>query len=82
MVMTLVWSDATSFKQHLEHMRMFRRTHCRDPERGFAQIKNMPTLSNIRPTIRTGGVRGSIAIRGKPAIVPMWEIVLPENSQN
>ena len=82
MVMALVWNDATAFKQHLERMRMFRRTHRRDPEAGFAQIKDMPTLSNIRPTIRTGGVRGSITIRGRAAVVPILELVLPENSQN
>lgn len=82
MVMALVWNDATSFKRHLEHMRMFRRTHRRDPKREFARIKDMPTLSNIRPTNTTGGVRGSIPTRERPAIIPLWKIALPENSQN
>ena len=81
MLMALVWKDAKSFKQHLEHMRMFRQTHHGDAGR-IAPLKDMPTPFNIRPLIKTGRVKGSISIRGMSAIVPIWEIVLPRNSQN
>jgi hypothetical protein len=81
MVMALVWNDAKSFKQHLEHMKKFRQSHHSNEGR-LAPLKEMPTLYNIRPPSKTGEVRGSISIRGKSAIVPIWEIEPPRNSQN
>ena len=80
MVMALVWNDAKSFKQHLEHMRMFRQTHHSDEGR-FAPLKEMPTLCDIHPPSKPG-LRGRISIRGKSALVPIWEIAPPRNSQN
>ncbi len=81
MVMALVWNDAKSFKQHLEHMRMFRQTHGSDEGR-LAPLKDMPTPHNIHPSSKARGVRGSISIKGGAAIVPIWEIAPPRNSQN
>jgi hypothetical protein len=81
MVMALVWNDAKSFKKHLEHMRMFRQSHHSDKSR-FAPLKDMPTLCNIHPPNKSGGARGSISIKGKSNLVPIWEIAPPRNSQN
>ena len=80
MVMVLVWNDAKSFKRHLEHMRMFRQTHHSDEGR-LAPLKEIPTLCNIH-TLSKPGIRGPISIRGKSALVPIWEIAPPRNSQN
>ncbi len=82
MVMALVWNDAKSFRQHLEHMRMFRQSHRSDLEGRFAPLKDMPTPCDIHPPSKTGGARGFISARGKSVLVPVWEIVLPRNSQN
>ncbi len=82
MITALVWNDAKSFKLHLEHMRMFRQTHRNDFQSRLTPLKCIPTLGNICPPSKTGGIRGSISTRSKSALVPMWEIVLPRNSQN
>lgn len=82
MAMTLVWHDAKSFRQHLEHMRVFRQAHRRDPGRRLALLKDMPDLGNIHPPGETGEGRGPISARGRSAPVPVWEIRLPGNSQN
>ena len=82
MVMALVWNDAISFKRHLEHMRMFRQSHHSDLEGGLALLKDMPTQGDAHSLSKIGGAGGFIRIRGKSALVPMWEIVLPSNAQN
>ncbi len=81
MVMALVWNDAKSFKQHLEHMRMFRQTH-RSDEGRLAPLKDMPTPGNIHSSSKAGCVRGSICIKGGAVIAPIWKIAPPRNSQN
>lgn len=82
MVIALVWNNPQSFKQHLEQMRMFRQSHHSNLESRFTQIKNMPTSRDIQPPRQTVGASGFISVRGKSAIVPIWEIVLSRNSQN
>ena len=82
MVIALVWNNAKSFKQHLEQMRMFRQSHHNNLESRFTQLKNMPTSYKAHPPRQTGGAHGFINARGKSVIVPIWEIVLPKNSQN
>lgn len=81
MVMALVWNDAKSFKRHLEQMREFRQSHHHNPGDGLAQLKDMPP-GDTHSLSKTGGAGGFITIRGKSAIVPIWEIVPPRNSQN
>lgn len=80
--MALVWNDAKSFKQHLEHMRTFRHSHHSVLESEFALLKNMPTSYDIHPPSETGGARDSISLRGEPSLVPIYEVGLPRNSQN
>ena len=82
MVIALVWNDAKSFRQHLEDMRMFRQSHQSNLESRFTLLKDMPTPCDIHPQSKTGGARGLISARGKSILVPIWEIVLPRNSQN
>jgi hypothetical protein len=82
MVIALVWNNAKSFKQHLEQMRMFRQSHQSNLKGRFTPLKNMPTSCDIHPPSQTGGASGFISVRGKLVIVPIWEIVLPRNSQN
>lgn len=81
MVIALVWNDAKSFKKHLEDMRMFRQSHQSNLEDRFTLLKDIPTSCGIHPQSKTGA-RGFISARGKPTIVPIWEIELPRNSQN
>ena len=82
MAMALVWNDAKSFKQHLEYMRMFRRSHHSVQPSRFAPLKGMPTSCGIHPPSKIGGARGFINVIGKSVLVPLWEIVLPRGSQN
>ncbi len=82
MIIALVWNDAKSFQQHLEDMRMFRQSHQSNLEGRFTLLKDIPTSCGIHPQSKTGGARGFTSARGKPTIVPIWEIVLPRNSQN
>ena len=82
MVMTLVWHDAQSFRQHVEAMRTFRQSHCGNPEGMFKLFKDMPTMGDIIPPSKTGGTAGFIGTRSKSVIVPIWEIALPRGSQN
>jgi hypothetical protein len=82
MVTALVWHDAKSFRQHLEDMRIFRQSHPCNLKNGLTPLKNMPTSCDIHPPRQAGGAHGFISVRGKPVIVPIWEIVLPRNSQN
>ena len=82
MITALVWNDAKSFRQHLEDMRMFRLSHHGNPKSGFTMPKNMPTTYDIQLPQKTGGTRNLINVSGKSALVPIWEIVPPRNSQN
>jgi hypothetical protein len=82
MAMTLVWNDAKSFKQHLEHMRMFHQSHHGDMEGGFASLKDMPTPCDICPLSNEGGCKSFISARGRQVLVPLWEVELPSNLQN
>jgi hypothetical protein len=81
MVTALVWNDAKSFRQHLEDMRVFRQSHHRNLESRPA-LKDMPNACDTPLPGKTGGARGFISARGKLALIPMWEIVPPSNSQN
>jgi len=80
--MVLVWNDAKSFKQHLEHMRTFRQSHHSFLESEFALLKDMPTSDDIHPPSEAGGARDSISLNGEPSLVPIYEVGLPGNSQN
>jgi len=80
--MTLTWSDTKSFRQHLEHMRDFRRTHCGDLNGRFTPIKDLPTPSDTRPPSKTGGARSYISINGNSILVPIRNIVLRRGIQN
>ena len=80
--MTLVWNDAKSFKQHLEDMRMFRQSHRGELEGKRACLKHLPIPGDVYPQSSTGGARFLITARDKSVIVPMWDLVLPKNSQN
>ena len=82
MITALVWNDTKSFRQHLEDMRVFRQSHHPNPEGGFIMQKDIPTACDIHLPRKTGGARGFISVRGKPALVPIWEVVPPGNSQN
>ena len=82
MVTIMVWNDAKSFRQHLEDMRVFRQSHHCNPGGGYIVPKDMPTACDIHPPRKTGRARGFISVRGNLALVPMWEIVPPGNSQN
>jgi len=82
MAAALVWNDAKSFEQHLEDMRLFRRTHPGRLEGGLAPLKSLSTLCYyIRRSINTGLI-SSVSVRGKSILVPVWQIALPGNSQN
>jgi hypothetical protein len=81
MVKALAWNDVQSFKQHLEHMRMFRQMHRSDGGR-LAPLNDMPTPGNARPPNKAGGARGATSIKGGAPIVPIWKIAPPRNSQN
>jgi len=79
--MVLVWADAKSFRRHLEHMRMFRQSHQTNPRYGLAQLKNMPR-GDASPTSQPAGDRVFRSMKDRPALVPLWEVVPPRNSQN
>ena len=79
MVLALSWNDTKSFKQHLEHMRMFRQSHNREMEDEIALLKDMPTPQITCLPCKAGGFT-SISIES--TLVPMWEIVLSQSSQN
>ena len=80
--MILVWNDAKSFKQHLEYMRAFRRSHRSDLDGRFTPLKDMPIPCDILPPSKTGGARGFISASGKSILIPVREIVLSRDSQN
>lgn len=82
MVMALVWNDAKSFKNHVEHMRMFRKYHHSALAFGFTLLKDLPTPYVIHPPGETGGARDSFSVRDESALVPVREVTLPRNSQN
>ncbi len=82
MVMALVWNDAKSFKNHIEHMSMFRQSHHNALAVEFTLLKDLPTTYVIHPPNETGGTRDSFSVRDESALVPVREITLPRNSQN
>ena len=82
MAIALVWNDAKSFKQHIEQMRMFRQSHHCNLEDSFNLLKNMPSTLDSHSPRKTGGARDFISARGKPTLVPIWEIVPSRGSQN
>jgi hypothetical protein len=79
--MILVWQDARSFQRHLENMDRFRRAHA-GVERAIRSFHDMPAIFDVDPA-GSPGRRGAFAtVRGRPTVVPIWEIDLPGGAQN
>jgi hypothetical protein len=81
MITALIWNNEESYRQHLEHMKMFRRTHQNDLKGKFTR-NDIRTSSDIHPQDKTGKDREFVSARGKPVLIPVWEIVPPRGSQN
>ena len=82
MVMTLVWNNAKTFKQHVEYMRMFHMCGQTDTGVGIALLESMPALHVTPPMRETGGSRDFINMNDEPSLIIMQEVVLNSNSQN
>jgi hypothetical protein len=81
--MILVWKDARSFQRHLEAMGRFRRSHA--GAGGLTRsFRDMPALFDVDPADNPGRPAAPVfaAVRGRPTVVPIWEIDLPGGSQN
>jgi hypothetical protein len=79
--MILVWDDARSFQRHLEDMGRFRRSHA-GIEGVIRSFQDMPALFDIDPA-NNPGRRGVFAtVRGRPTVVPIWNVDLPGGSRN
>jgi hypothetical protein len=79
--MILVWDDAKSFHRHIEDMGRFRRAHP-GIEGVVKAFHDMPALIDIEPAYDPGRTGAFATVRGRPSVVPIWEIALPGGSQN
>jgi hypothetical protein len=79
--MILVWDDAKSFQRHILDMDRFRRSHT-GIEGIVKSFHDMPALLDIGPACHPGRPGVFTAVRGKPVVVPIWEMALPGGSEN
>ncbi|MFC1941625.1 hypothetical protein ACFLWU_00195 [Chloroflexota bacterium] len=82
MTIAVVWNDTKSFKRHLEYMRVFRQSHKITFGTGTNRLKNMPALCGIDRHDKSEGTRDFNNTSGRPIVVYLWDIELPNNSQN
>jgi hypothetical protein len=79
--MILVWDNAKSFQRHLEDMGRFRRSHA-GIEGAIGSFHDMPALFDIDPADNPGRCGAFAMVRGRPTVVPIWDIDLPGGSRN
>ncbi len=79
--MILVWDNAKSFQRHIEDMGRFRRTHA-GLDGIIKSFHDMPALFDIEPACHPGRSGAFTAIRGRPVVVPIWEVALAGGSEN
>jgi hypothetical protein len=79
--MILVWYNAKSFQRHIEEMGRFRRSHAGLPDI-VKSFHDMPALEDVIAPDNPGRAGAFATVRGRPAVVPIWEIVPPAGSRN
>ncbi len=81
--MILVWDNIKSFQQHLEDMRLFRKSHFhKTPVVDLRMLKDMPIPFDIKLPQETGLIKSVYDSRGRLILVPIWRVNLSRGSQN
>ena len=82
MTAAIAWNNSQSFAEYVEYIRTMRRPHAGNSEVTAGLLKSMPTSYIIHTIGETGGARRFIGTGGWALSIPMWNVVLPRNSQN
>ena len=74
MSVLLKWDNAESFKQHLEEMRLFRRSHPSESALQARIYKHMPALHVVEPVRDTGGTKRLRDEEHWPWLIPLQKV--------
>ena len=86
--MHTVWNNGNdrngrgSFSEHAERMRLFSKSHARDPEARVALLEHMPTLQVGHTATETGGLKGLTGMTDGLALIPMPKVALARFSRS
>jgi len=74
MSVLLKWDNAESFKQHLEEMRLFRKSHPSESALRASVYKHLPALYIQHPGRDLGGANRPIDKEGWLWIIPLQKV--------
>jgi len=73
MSVLLKWDNAKAFKQHLEEMRLFRRSHPSESVLRARVYEHMPVLYVQHPIRDSGGTNHAVDEEGWRWLIPLQE---------
>ena len=82
MVTALMWTDAVSFKEHLNDMRIFRKSHAINLTGKTAPLKDVSAAQITEHKSETAYVGDIFSFIDKHFLVSQWDISLSRDIQN
>ena len=81
--MILVWNNTNVFRQHIEEMESFRRTHAHlAPAEPLKTVRAAPVPINNHCSLPSSHPDVFTDKKGKTIVVPIWDLSMPKGSEN